>query len=352
MADLLGKSDFIKQHFHWYYSEGPAKREGYNDAAASAWTSYQNTGVLPWGGTAVTPTTTPTTATNIPTAETPPEGSVMPSVEFTTIPTPGKEPHVPTGPPIDEDGNLCSQSGKPPCGAGGGITPAAVTPAPPYEISPAQQAFEDMFGGKITDWAEAGGYGIPEETQAQMIQQQTDSLKASEAENLRVMRNNMERRGITNSGFVFANEQAIRSNTSKAIASGIADIQIKSALMKMASFETAMGQAGQFLGYLSEQSQLKYAPEFATWSAEQLAKMQAWQADIDFQKLAINQAYQQSNIKLTAQLQSQLAEKQHGYDLELAQMELEANRKAAKAEGAGNIFGIILGGIFSLLPGS
>jgi len=229
------------------------------------------------------------------------------------------------------------------------VTTPTVTPAPPYEISPAQKAFEEMYGGKVTEWVEAGGYGIPEETQAQMIQAQTDVLKAKETEDIRVMRNNMERRGITNSGFVFSNEQAIRSNTSVTLANSIRDVQISSALMKLASFEKAMGAAGQFLGYLSEQSQLKYQPEFATWQAEQMAKMQAWQAQIDIQKMAINQAYQQQNITLTAQLQSQLSAQQHGYDIELAEMEIEANQKAAKAKGIGSIIGTIIGGIFSLI---
>jgi len=231
-------------------------------------------------------------------------------------------------------------------GAAAGIPTPEVTPAPPYEISPEQQAFEDMYGGKLTDWVEAGGYGIPEETQNLMIQKQTDSLKAREQENIRVMRNNMERRGITNSGFVFANEQNIRSNTSVAIAGAIADIQIKSALMKMSSFEKAMGQAGQFLGYLSEQSQLKYQPEFATWQAEQMAKMQVWQGKMDIMKMEINQAYQTQNMQLQAQLTSQLNQQQHQYDIELAEMELEANQKAATAQGAGNLFGTILGFIF------
>lgn len=246
--------------------------------------------------------------------------------------------------PYDAAGVPCSISGEPP------VTPLEITPAPPYEISPAQQAFEEMYSGKLTDWVE-NPQGIPEETQALMIQKQTDALKARETENIRVMRNNMERRGITNSGFIFANEQAIRSNTSVAIAGAIADVQINSALMKMASFEKAMGAAGQFLGYLSEQSQLKYAPEFATWQAEQMAKMQAWQAKIDFQKLAINQAYQTQNMQLQAQLTSQLNEQQHGYDIELAEMEIEANQQAAAAQGAGNIFGMVLGGIFSLITG-
>ena len=231
-------------------------------------------------------------------------------------------------------------------GAAAGIPAPEVSPAPAYEISPEQQAFEDMYGGKLTDWVEAGGYGIPEETQNLMIQQQTDSLKAREQENIRVMRNNMERRGITNSGFTFANEQNIRSNTSVAIAGAIADVQIKSALMKMSSFEKAMGQAGQFLGYLSEQSQLQYQPEFATWQAEQMAKLQGWQAKMDVYKMELNQAYQTQNMKLEAQLQSQLNTQQHAWDIELAEMEIEANQQIAMSQGAGNLFGTILGFIF------
>ena len=218
-----------------------------------------------------------------------------------------------------------------------------VTPAPPYEISPAQTAFEEMVGGKITDWVEAGGYGIPEETQAQMIQQQTDVIKAGEAESLRVMKNNMERRGITNSGFIFAGEQAIRSNTSKTIAAGIADVQIKSALMKMASFETAMGQAGQFLGYLSEQSQLKYQPQFQTWAAQQQANLYQYQAKMDIYKTQLQQAYQQQNLILAGNIAAAAAAQQNIWDVEMAEMTLEAQKAAAQAEGAGKLFGASIG---------
>lgn len=231
-------------------------------------------------------------------------------------------------------------------GAGAGIPTPEVTPAPAYEKSEAQIAFEEMLGGKITDWVESGGYGIPKETQALMIQQQTDSLKARETESIRVMRNNMERRGITNSGFIVANEQNIRSNTTVAIAGAIADVQIKSALLKMANFEKAMGQAGQFLGYLSEQSELAYAPEFATWQAEQLATMQHWQGKMDIYKMEINQAYQTQNIELQGQLQSQLNQEQHQYDIELAEMEIEASNKIAMMQGIGGIVGTVLGFIF------
>ena len=259
----------------------------------------------------------------------------------------GHEGLTPTG-EAGEAGTTTPTFGE---GAGAGIPTPEVTPAPPYEISPEQQAFEEMLGGKITDWVEAGGYGIPEETQNLMIQKQTDSLKAREQENIRVMRNNMERRGITNSGFVFANEQAIRSNTSVAIAGAIADVQIKSALMKMASFEKAMGAASQFLGYLSEQSQLKYQPEFATWQAEQMAKMQAWQGKLDIYKMELNQAYQTQNIQLQAQLQSQLNQEQNAFEQQMLELEIEASQQAAQAQGIGSIIGTILGIGASLIFG-
>ena len=179
-----------------------------------------------------------------------------------------------------------------------------------------------------------------------MIQVQTDTLKAREQEALRVMKNNMERRGITNSGYLQSNENMIHSNTSVAIAGAIADVQIKSAVLKIASFEKAMGQMAQFLGFLSEQSQLAYAPEFATWQAEQLATMQHWQGKLDLYKMELNQAYQTQNILLQGQIQSEYAEQQQGYNIELAEMEIEANQNIAMAQGIGGIFGTILGFIF------
>lgn len=231
-------------------------------------------------------------------------------------------------------------------GAAAGIPSPTVTPAPPYEISPEQQEMMDLYGDKLTDWVTSGGYGLSPEVQAQMIQLQTDTLKAREQENLRVMRNNMERRGITNSGFLAASEIAIHSNTSVVIAGAIADVQIKSALMKMASFEKGMGAMAQFLGYLSEQSQLAYQPEFATWQTEQLANLKHWQGQLDILKIDLNAAYQTQNTILQAELTSQLNEQQQQYNIELAEMEIEANQKIAMAQGIGGIFGTILGFLF------
>lgn len=233
-------------------------------------------------------------------------------------------------------------------GAAAGIPLPVVTPAPAYEISPELQEAMDLYGDTLTDWVTSGGYGLSPEVQAQMIQQQSDMLKGREAENIRVMKNNMERRGITNSGFLQSAENQIHSNTTVDLAGAIADVQIKSALMKMASFEKGMGAMAQFLGFLSEQSQLAYQPEFATWQAEQMATMQHWQAQMDVYKMELNQSYQTQNLQLQAQLESQLNEQQHEYDIELAGMEIEAAQEMAKQEATGSISGSLVTGLFAI----
>ncbi|MCK4448717.1 MAG: hypothetical protein KAW56_16745 [Candidatus Marinimicrobia bacterium] len=270
---------------------------------------------------------------------------------FGSAPAPEGSPHPPGGERPLPYRPVSDLTAEPIFGEGAEIPLPEVTPAPPFEKTPEQTAFEEMYSGQLTDWVEAGGYGIPEETQNLMIQKQTDTLKAREEESLRVMRNTMERRGLTNTGLIWANEQTIRSNTSVAIAGAISDVQIKSSLMKLASFENAMGHAGQFLNYLSTQSQLKYQPEFATWQAKQQAIMYQWQRQMDVLKLEINQAYQQQNIRLTAQLQMQLNQQQNAFEQQMLQMEIDATQQAAQAEGIGSIFGMILGIGASLIFG-
>lgn len=223
------------------------------------------------------------------------------------------------------------------------VSAPKVDAAPAYQQSPEELAWQETYGGKLEDWVNAGGYGIPEETQELMGEQLTDTLKANEEEQIRIMKNEMERRGITNSGLLFSETQKIKANTTQQIAKGITDIKIQSALMKMASFEQAMGHAGQFLGYLSQQSQLKYAPEFATWQAKQEAKLMAWQENMDRQKLAIEQAYQQQNMQLEYELTSQLNAQQFEYEKQLTQMEIEANEKASMWGGIGQLFGFLFG---------
>ncbi len=229
-----------------------------------------------------------------------------------------------------------------------------ITPAPEYEKSPEQKAWEEMYSQQLQQWVEAGGYGIPEETQQQIIQGLTEQLKAKEAEDIRIMRLNMERRGLTNSGLVFANEQKIRSNTTLALAQSIRDVRIQSALLKMASFERALASTAEFLSYLSVESEKAYRPKLATWQMEQeaalrqytanvQAKLAQYAAEVEMQKLAIAQAYEQQNLVLAHQLAMQRDAQQHVYDRELLQMQIDAQENIARYTGKGQLVGNAIG---------
>lgn len=206
---------------------------------------------------------------------------------------------------------------------------------PPYQKSPEQEAWESQFSGYLKESLE-NPQGIPEDIKDQMNVDLFNSVKAQEEENIRVMRNNMERRGITNSGFVYSNEQKIRANSTKVMAENIRNIEIQDAMMKLSSFENAMGRTAQYLGYLSNESYLAYQP-----------KLMEWQAKFDVYKMQLNQAYQQQNMQLQAQLTGQLQQQQNAFQMEMFQMELEASQNQAKTQGLWNIIGTIGGAFIS-----
>lgn len=326
---------------------------GYNPAAMS-WAEY--TGLLEAGG--------------YPTA-----GLVEPSVAPPTPITPTAPITIPEVPPITVPTITMPKAPTPP------VIPEVPT-VPPYEPLPEQVELAGEYAEALRAWREAGGYGIPEEVQTQMFQRVTDILKARETENIRVMRNDMEKRGLVNSGFIFANEQAIRSNTTVTIANSIRDIQISSALMKMASFEKMIGSTAQFIGYLAQESWKTYQPKMAQWEMEAryglaeygvaaeygiagyqakvqatmaqfqtdtLAVMKEWQGKFDLMKMELNQAYNQGNIELAGQIAANAASQQHLYNIELAEMEIEAAQQAAMAEGAGNLLGTASGAIATII---
>ena len=354
---------------------------GYNPAAMS-WAEYIK--LLGAGGYPTTGLTEPVAPTTTPTTTAPTTPTVPPiTVPTMTMPSAPTPPTLPPVPKLELP------------------TMPEVPTVPPYEKSPEQIAHEEEYGEDLREWREAGGYGIPEDIQTKMIQKETDILKAREAENIRIMKNNMERREITNSGFVFANEQTIKSNTTVAIANNIRDVQISSALMKMASFEKAMGATAQFIGYLANESLKAYAPKMAQWEKEAqyrlteygveasygmakadleasyalagygvaaeygmagyqakvqgalaqfqvnaMAIMTEWQGKMDLYKMEINQAYAQDNIDLANQWTQTLQDDQQAHEEILTEMELEAANAQAAAEGAGNIFGTIIGFLF------
>jgi hypothetical protein len=228
---------------------------------------------------------------------------------------------------------------------GGGV---GVTEAPAYEQSEAEKAWAEMYGTKEKEILDKGGLGIPEETQALMKQQQFDLIEADKEEKLRNLRNSMETRGITNSFLLFSEESKIKATATRALAESVTNIQIQSALMKISSYENALGRAANFLGYLSNQSQLAYAPKMATWNMKQQAKIVEYQAKMDIYKMKLNQCYTQNNMYLAAQIQSELDNDQFERDKYLAQMEIDAARENAAAAGQGAVTGQVIGGIFAL----
>lgn len=254
---------------------------------SDAWRQYQLTGVLPAGAAPeeevveeeVTPTPTVETTPAPPVTPTPTveeQMALMPEVPTPVAPALAPAPAITPAPTFEA----------PKVPAIPKVTPAptipaiTVPPAPEYAPTEEEKAFAEMYGGTIQDIIKARGEGIPEETINLMIRQTTQALTAREDENLRIMHNDMERRGITESGLVFWNQQKIKSATTTALANSITDIQIRSALMKMASFENALGHAGQFLGYLSEQSKMIYVGKMATWEAQTQANLIQYQAQI------------------------------------------------------------------------
>ena len=276
------------------YAEFKTKyQQGYGLSTSTklsdAYRQYQLHGTLPIGTAPVTE----------------PEPTVEPTVEPTTPTTPTTTP--PTTPSVEEQIALMPEVPTP---AAPALTPAPtvtpapvvaapvvptmptvtpaptiaapeVTPAPEYQPTAAESEMAAIYGGEIKDILAEGGRGLDQETQDLMIRKATQVLMATEDENMRLMANDMERRGITNSGLVFWNQQKIKSATTTAIANSITDIQISSALMKISSFENALGHAGQFLGYLQEQSKMVYTGKMATWEARTQASLIQYQAQIN-----------------------------------------------------------------------
>ena len=254
----------------------------------------------------------------------------------------------------------------------GEVTAGVVTAgeAPAYEISAAQKAWEESHAGRITDILSKGGLGIPEETQQLMKEKVFTDLKTREKESIRVLERDLEQRGIYNSNIYLSEKQKIRATTTRGLAAASTDIKIKSAFMKMASFENALGLSAQFLGYLSEQSQLAYAPKLETYRAQETAKLATFQAqeyakiatynaqvnaklttmqaNVDIYKTKLHQAYATNNMSYAAEIAADAAHQAHLDNIVLAQMEIDAAKEQQKSELGANIFGTILGGISGL----
>ena len=99
------------------------------------------------------------------------------------------------------------------------------------------------------------------------------------------------------------------------------DIGIQNQMMKISSYENAIGRAAQFLGYLGDETQKKY-----------MSQLYAWQGKLDIWK-----------AQLSANTSMNIAPLQADLSMELAEMEIEANQSAASAQGWGSIIGSGIG---------
>ena len=344
-----------------------------------------------------------------------------PQLNAPTAPTLGAAPTVTDAPQFDAP-DVPDMPGVTDAPTIPGLT---ISPAPEYTITPEEQAWNQMYKEQVQSNIN-DPKGISEEAQHLMMRKATLMLQSRETENLRLMANDMERKGLTDSGQIFERTEQIKATTTRAIAASITDIGIQSEMMKMESYERAMGHAASYLSYLSTNSQLKYGSKMATWSAQTQADMVQYQAQInvdlehwkmenqfsmmewsankdamfmkwdknanaqiaqwnmtnqfameewktganydlaihqintqvslakfqaqtDIYKMGIAQAYQEGNMTQAAQIAEEFAEHRFEENKILAEMELEAENKAAKAEGGGNIIGQIIGGIFSII---
>jgi len=91
--------------------------------------------------------------------------------------------------------------------------------------------------------------------------------------------------------------------------------------------------------------------DLAVFQIKTQAKMANWAAKMDIYKLSINQAYQQDNMNLAAQIAATEASQQHTWDVEMAETEMEYNQQAAASEAAGSISGTIVTGIATVAAG-
>lgn len=222
-------------------------------------------------------------------------------------------------------------------------SPPTVTPAPPYQPTPEQKAWEEFYGKQIKDIIEKGGYGLPEETKQTLIQQQFALLRQQENEAIKALRTSMERRGLTNSLFLFSQEQKIRAATTMAMSQAVTDVNIRDALTKLSSFENALGRAASFLGYLAEESARKYQPQYNTWVTQQQMLLESYRAQLD--------AYR---AQVEGQIESALTAQRYQYEMELArldaelreklyQMQLQAQSSIAAMQGFFRLGGLLLG---------
>ena len=284
-----------------------------SNALVDAWSKYQETGLLPSVSATTPATTTPTTSTVQPTTS---------QLEGMTSPTGQKSNHTgaTTTNPL---ANLQVPN---------------VPTLPAYQPSAELEALSNKVGGAISDIIEQGGIGMGEDTKEALFLREAEVINANTAMASKNLEDKMAAQGLSNSGMAFSENMKLASKGTIAMANVMRDVQIQDSLMKVASYQNALGLGVQFLSYLSEESWREYQPTILNW-----------QAKVDMYKTAITQAYTQSNMALAQKYSMQLAQFEAQTNIQLTQMSIDAAAKAASKQNFWDILGTALGvfaGIF------
>jgi len=228
--------------------------------------------------------------------------------------------------------------------AGGAVTAPTTAPTianlevpqaptlPPYKPTAELEALSTQVGGAISGIIAEGGIGMGEETKEQLFLREAEIINASTAQAQRNLEDKMAAQGLSDSGMAFSEGMKLASKSTIAMANVMRDVAIQDSLMKIASYQNALGLGVQFLSYLSEESWRQYQPV-----------VEQWKAQVDMYKLAIQDAYNKQDLALAHRYDMELSQFQAQTQKELAQMEIDAAAKAAKKKNWWDIAGVGLG---------
>ena len=203
---------------------------------------------------------------------------------------------------------------------------------PPYKPTAELEQLSGQVGGAISGIIAEGGIGMGEETKEQLFLREAEIINASTAQAQRNLEDKMAAQGLSDSGMAFSEGMKLASKSTIAMANVMRDVAIQDSLMKIASYQNALGLGVQFLSYLSEESWRQYQPV-----------VEQWKAQVDMYRLAIQDAYNKQDLALAHRYDMELSQFQAQTQKELAQMEIDAAAKAAKKKNWWDIAGTGLG---------
>jgi hypothetical protein len=240
-------------------------------------------------------------------------------------------------------------------GVSGGVQPSGVDPhlglpattgagqvsgipvLPAYQPSAAMEELSTQVGGAIGNIIEQGGLGMGEDTKEQIFLREAEIINANTAQANKNLEDKMAVQGLSNSGMAFSEGMKLASKNSIAMANVMRDVEIQDSLMKVASYQNALGLGVQFLSYLSEESWREYQPT-----------LYQWQAKVDMYKLAITDAYNKQDIAFAHRNAMELAQFTAQTNIQLTQMTIDAAAKAADKDNFMEIVGTLIGGVASV----